>query len=41
MNPLRFFIIFCLPISLTAQYNFTSGAEELKGPGGFASQSKK
>ena len=39
MNPLKIFIIFCLPFSISAQYNFTSGSGELKGTGGFASQS--
>ena len=34
---LLFFIVF--PFLLNAQYNFTSGSGELKGPGGFASQS--
>ena len=39
MNPLKIFIIFCLPFSISAQSNFTSGSGELKGTGGFASQS--
>jgi hypothetical protein len=32
-------LLFFLPFCLSAQYNFTSGFGELKGPGGYASQS--
>jgi hypothetical protein len=32
-------LLLFLPVFLSAQYNFTSGFGELKGPGGYASQS--
>jgi hypothetical protein len=34
-----FLLVLFLPCFLSAQYNFTSGFGELKGPGGYASQS--
>jgi hypothetical protein len=34
-----FLLVLFLPGCLSAQYNFTSGYGELKGPGGYASQS--
>jgi hypothetical protein len=39
MKKLISILILLYPVLLTAQSNFTSGSGELKGPGGYASQS--
>jgi hypothetical protein len=39
MKYLKILSFLIIPLGLSAQYNFTSGSGELKGPGGSASQS--
>ncbi len=39
MNYLKILSFLIIPLGLSAQFNFTSGSGELKGPGGSASQS--